>query len=243
MDTTDARVFFELDSLYKALDKEPATRVAFLEKHAELLETRDDLYTEYISLLNKTGRYEEAFERIMGHKFHPWEGGEGKITAEYRISLMKKAEAAGSAEEKKALLTKALSYPENLGEGKLIGALDNDIYWLLSTVEEEPAKRQEYLALASRGENNFTSAMYYNDQPPEMMYFRGLALKALGKESEAFEIADGMTKYGTEHMNDEMKIDFFAVSLPDFLIFEADLNKKNKRHCENMIALGTKIKA
>ena len=39
-------------------------------------------------------------------------------------------------------------------------------------------------------------------------------------------------------MNDEMKIDYFAVSLPDFLIFEVDLNKKNKVHCLYMAALG-----
>ena len=35
-------------------------------------------------------------------------------------------------------------------------------------------------------------------------------------------------------MNDEMKIDYFAVSLPDFLIFEGDLNKNNKVHCNLM---------
>ena len=39
-------------------------------------------------------------------------------------------------------------------------------------------------------------------------------------------------------MNDEMKIDYFAVSLPDFLIFEGDLNKNNKVHCNLMAALG-----
>ena len=256
MDATDARVFFELDSLYKALDIDASERIAFLEEHAELLETRDDLYTEYISLLNKTGRFDEAFERIMSHKFHPWEGGEGKITAEYRIALMKKAEAAGddakadnkaknegvtAEDEKKALLIQALTYPENLGEGKLIGALDNDIYWLLSTVESNPEKKHEYLTLAARGENNFTSAMYYNDQPPEMMYYRALALNGLGKTAEAKDIAEGMINYGKTHENDEMKIDFFAVSLPDFLIFEADLNKKNRLHCANMQKLGEKI--
>jgi tetratricopeptide (TPR) repeat protein len=247
MDTTDARVFFELDSLYKALDRDVAERLAFLEDHAELLESRDDLYTEYISLLNKADRFDEAFDRIQGHKFHPWEGGEGKITAEYRIALMKKAAAVSIPEEKaakeavKALLVKALTYPENLGEGKLIGALDNDIYWLLACAESDPAQKKEYLELAARGETNFTSAMYYNDQPPEMMYYRALALNGLGKKEEAQKIGKGMIDYGKTHENDEVKIDFFAVSLPDFLIFEADLNKKNRLHCENMKNLGEKI--
>ena len=33
--------------------------------------------------------------------------------------------------------------------------------------------------------------------------------------------------YGEAHLFDEMKIDYFAVSLPDLLIFEEDLNRKN----------------
>lgn len=39
-------------------------------------------------------------------------------------------------------------------------------------------------------------------------------------------------------MDADIKFDYFAVSLPDFLIFEADLNKKNKVHCLYMAALG-----
>jgi hypothetical protein len=32
-------------------------------------------------------------------------------------------------------------------------------------------------------------------------------------------------------MNDETKIDYFAVSLPDLTIFDDDLNKRNRIHC------------
>jgi hypothetical protein len=35
-----------------------------------------------------------------------------------------------------------------------------------------------------------------------------------------------------------MKIEYFAVSLPDFLIYEDDLDKKNKAHCNYLIGLG-----
>ncbi|MBP5152632.1 MAG: hypothetical protein ILP13_06955, partial [Lachnospiraceae bacterium] len=84
-------------------------------------------------------------------------------------------------------------------------------------------------------------AMYYNDQPPEMMYYKALALIGLGNRDEAVKIGEGMKKYGESHMEDNVKIDYFAVSLPDFLIFEADLNKKNRIHCENMINLGNMI--
>ena len=50
-----------------------------------LLEKRDDLYTEYITLLNMNGEYDKfVYNRIMNHNFHLVEGGEGKIPAQYR---------------------------------------------------------------------------------------------------------------------------------------------------------------
>ncbi|MCH5186711.1 MAG: DUF5107 domain-containing protein, partial [Oscillospiraceae bacterium] len=88
LDTTDARVFFELDQLYKMLNFTLKDRLDNMNAHPELLEGRDDLYTEYITLLNLNGEYDNAYNRIMSHNFHPWEGGEGKITAQYRISLI-----------------------------------------------------------------------------------------------------------------------------------------------------------
>lgn len=77
-----------------------------------------------LSLVNLCGEHEKAYECIMGHSFHPWEGGEGKITTQYTLALLemaKKAQARGSFEDAENLLKKALVYPENLGEGKLEG--------------------------------------------------------------------------------------------------------------------------
>lgn len=235
MDKTDARVFFELDQLYKALNYTLKDRLANMNEHSCLLEARDDLYTEYITLLNLNGEYEKAYDCIMNHMFHPWEGGEGKIPAQYRIALMNMAnnkDAAAAAE----LLEKALVYPHNLGEGKLIGNLDNDVYYMIGCISEE--KRNEAFKLAARGGFELSSAMYYNDQPPEMMYYQAQAIRALGNETEAEKRFDAFIEYADSHMNDDIKIDYFAVSLPDFLIFEADLNKKNKVHCLYMKALG-----
>ena len=240
MDESDARIFFELDCLLKVLDVPAKERLDRMEKHADLLEQRDDMYTEYITLLNAVGRFDEAYDLMMKHRFHPWEGGEGKITAQYRIALIKKAEQA-SCEKAKEYLTKALTYPENLGEGKLAGALDNDIYLLLARLEKNENQKNEYLKLAARGNTVFSFAMYYNDTPPEMMYYRALALNMLGNVAEAKAIGEGMLNYAKEHVNDKVKIDYFAVSLPDFLIFEGDMNKKNREHCAKLESLGKDI--
>ncbi len=238
MDKTDARVFFELDSLYKTLNYSLKERLDNMNANAELLEKRDDLYTEYITLLNLNGEYENAYNRIMNHSFHPWEGGEGKIPAQYRIALMNLAKAEQDKNKAVGLLESALTYPYNLGEGKLIGNLDNDIYYMLGGLYDDKEKSETAYKLAARGEFALSSAMYYNDQPPEMMYYAAMAIKALGDDKTAYKHFDSFIEYANVHMNDSIKIDYFAVSLPDFLIFEADLNKKNKVHCCFMAALG-----
>ena len=44
--------------------------------------------------------------------------------------------------------------------------------------------------------------------------------------------------YGMEHLNDAVTIDYFAVSLPDMLIFDDDLTVRNRVHCLYLAGLG-----
>jgi tetratricopeptide (TPR) repeat protein len=80
--------------------------------------------------------------------------------------------------------------------------------------------------------------MFYNDQPPDMIFYQGLAYKKLGQLTEAQKIFQKLVDYGQSHMIDEVKIDYFAISLPNFLVFDEDLNERNRIHCHYMIALG-----
>ncbi|MGN1123878.1 MAG: tetratricopeptide repeat protein, partial [Eubacterium sp.] len=244
LDKTDARVLMELDQLYKKTQMPAKDRLAFLEKHMELVNFRDDLYTEYVTLLNLNGEYEKALDCLMTHSFHPWEGGEGKAPAQYVAALcaLAKAEIENN-EPKKAisLLERTFSYPHNLGEGKLYGAQENLQNYLLGLAYEKlnnSEKAKEYFEKASTGLSEPQSAMYYNDQPPETIFCQGLALLKLGKTDEANIRFNKLISYADEHMNDNVKIDYFAVSLPDFLVFDENLNKKNRVHCLFMKALG-----
>ena len=108
MAPSDPRIFFELDQLYRALKEAPAERLSRMEAHRELLEKRDDLYTEYITLLNLEGKPEKALNCMQSHRFHPWEGGEGKITAQYRESLMQLADKESKKSKAIEILEKAL---------------------------------------------------------------------------------------------------------------------------------------
>ena len=80
--------------------------------------------------------------------------------------------------------------------------------------------------------------MYYNDQPPEMIFYQGLAHRALGDENGARSRFNKLIAYAEKHLDDEVKIDYFAVSLPDLQIFEEDLNIRNRVHCLFMRGLG-----
>ena len=245
LDTSDARVFLEYDQLLKKLGTDPVERLANFERHADLYQKRDDLYTEYVTLLNLLGRCEEAYRKIESHRFHPWEGGEGKITGQYATALTEMARAelkSGKAAEAKALLEKALVFPENLGEGKLEGQKDNNIYYYLGLAEEllgNKAAAEEAFLRASVGTEEPAGGMYYNDQPADMILYQGLANLKLGRDTEAGSRFHKLVDYGERHIFDTVRIDYFAVSLPDLQLFDDNLTLRNKAHCHYLIGLGS----
>ena len=244
LDTSDARVLFELDCLYQKIGETPQARLLFLEQHLPLVQERDDLYTAYITLLNQTGRCDDALECLQTHRFHPWEGGEGKAPAQYVAALCRKAAESLKAGDAKAAiecLEHTFTYPENLGEGKLCGAQENLQNYLLGEAYSllgEKAKAESYYKKASAGLSVPQSAVYYNDQPPESIFCQGLALRRLGAETDACTRFQSLTDFADAHENDEVQIDYFAVSLPDFLVFDADLHLQNRVHCLFMRGLG-----
>ena len=79
LDSTYPRYLLEYDQLAARLNLPVSDRLARMEAQHDLLKERDDLYLRYITLLNNTGRYQEAYDALMSHHFHPWEGGEGKV--------------------------------------------------------------------------------------------------------------------------------------------------------------------
>lgn len=244
LDGTDSRVFMELDQLYKKLNSTPKERLSLLEKHMDLVEQRDDLFIERIALYNQLGEYEKAKELCDSRNFHPWEGGEGKITFQYtycRIQLAKQAIAKEDYQLALRLLQETDVYPHNLGEGKLSTVNENDVEYYKGICyrglgEEDAAVR--WFMKATEGYDEPKQAFFYNDENPDKVYFQGLAWRELGNEEKAQERFKKLIEHGEKHLNDDCKIDYFAVSLPDIAIWEEDLNKRNKIHCYNVMALG-----
>ena len=243
-DPSDSRILFELDQLHKKFNRAPEKRLAFLQKHENLVNDRDDLYTEYVTLHSLTGDFEKAKKLLQARNFHPWEGGEGKTSGQHILintELAKKALHAGQLDEALALLTEAQQYPENIGEGKLHGAQENDIFYSLGCVYEAKGQidnAKTYWQKASIGLSEPTQAVFYNDQQPDKIFYQGLALLKLGEKDAAKDRFNSLIKYGKKHRSDEVKMDFFAVSLPDLMIFDDDLSLKNRAHCMYLMGLG-----
>ena len=51
-------------------------------------------------------------------------------------------------------------------------------------------------------------------------------------------IFNKLINFGKQHLHDKIAIDYFAVSLPDLLVFDQDLDMKNTLHCHYLIGLG-----
>lgn len=244
LDESDARILMELDQLYKRLGRPHADRLALLEQHPDLIAQRDDLLLEQITLLNLLGRYREAMPLIDGHTFHPWEGGEGKIPAQYqlaRVELAKQLIREQKYTEAAGLLKQCLVYPHNLGEGKLYGAQENDFYYFLGICHQALGNDDEARRCwehATEGPQEPAAAMYYNDAKPDKIFYQGLALQRLGRQGEANGRFYKLLNYGQQHVFDHVVMDYFAVSLPDLQIWEGDLNVANEIHCKYMLALG-----
>jgi tetratricopeptide (TPR) repeat protein len=231
LDETDARTLMELDQLYKRLHKPHQQRLDFLRKYPLLVLQRGDLVLEEATLLNQLGRFEEAKTIIDNRIFHPWEGGEGKVSGQYqfcRVEIAKKLlKKDPQSAEAKRLLEECLVFPQSLGEGKLYGAQDNDFLYFLGRYEEGTA-----------GPTEPAAAMYYNDAKPDKIFYAGLCYRKLGQEDKARGLFNKLINYGKQNIYDKVVMDYFAVSLPDLLIWEDSLDTKNRIHCLYMLALG-----
>ncbi|HLZ88344.1 MAG TPA: tetratricopeptide repeat protein, partial [Puia sp.] len=244
LDTADARVLMELDQLYKIMGRPFEERLRFLEQYPDLIHQRDDLFLERITLCNQLKEYRTAQQLLASRKFHPWEGGEGKVVGQYllcHLELAKQAIATGHWQEALQLLASTGRYPENLGEGKLYGTQENDRFYLQGLVYEklgQPENARENFHAATVGISQPAQAIYYNDPQPDKIVYQALSWFRLGQREKALRIFESFIRFGKEHLDDSITIDYFAVSLPDMLVFDQDINRRNRIHCTYLIGLG-----
>jgi tetratricopeptide (TPR) repeat protein len=244
LDKNEARLLMELDQLYRKANVALDDRFSLIEKNIHLVNRRDDLYLERVTLYNLKNEFAKALDLISKRKFHPWEGGEGKVSYQYitcHIQLAKQNMVNRKYTKAIKHLNQAQIYTENLGEGKLYGVQENDIFYYLGCAYNglgEADQAKVFWEKASTGLREPGQAFFYNDQQPDKIFYQGLALSKLGNNSEAQDLFKSLINYGIDHIEDEVRLDYFAVSHPDLLIWDEDLSLKNKIHCHYLMGLG-----
>ena len=192
--TGTPRMLYELCCLYRAMGRSAQDCLMLLEKHRELIETREDMTLLYISLLNEAGRLEDAQALLGSHRFYTYEGGEGVLPREHAytyLTLGRRALEKGDGVQALELFKRAMEYPENYHEGRRFGPRQAHICWYIAeayrALGDEKA-RMEWLREAAVQSGDFAESDFYRAQ----------ALRALGRDEEAAKLLRAMEAHGRE---------------------------------------------
>ncbi|KAA6462019.1 DUF5107 domain-containing protein [Acidobacteria bacterium AB60] len=227
----DARVLYERDQLWKRTGRPPRQRLQELLRHPSLLEARDDLSVEVATLLNQTGKPDEALSLLLGRRFQPWEGGEGLVLGQYvraRLMLGRRSLQGHRYTEARDHFLSGLEPPPSLGEAwHLLASRGHICFWLGKCFElsgdRETARAWWGRAAQHEGDFQRMSAQSISD----MTFWTALALSRLGKEDEATALFARIYEHAANLERTPLKIDYFATSLPAMLLFHEDLDRRN----------------
>ncbi len=235
-DNKDTRIIYELDVLYEKSQLPLQDRLAFLQEHHETLISDEYLLPleREIGIYVHLGQYDKALELMKPYHFQRWEGGANVYTSYVNANIRRGLELLKATEHQKALqyLEAALEFPIHLEASKLFaGGRSCEVYYLIGYAYEtmgdsEKARESYEKAVAER--------QYYH-QLNIPHYYRGLALKKLGRTEEANQLFDGLIKLGQERLA--------AVETSTGLSFFAKFGERNtpevrKARAHHFIGLG-----
>ena len=110
--------------------------------------------------------------------------------------------------------------------------------------DEASGKEEEAMECyrkAARGKLRVEDMNYYNDNPVEYVYYAALAFGKLGNAQREREIRDDLLAYCAAHEHDRAETDYFAVSLPDMLVWDQDIAAKNAAFIKKVRKLADKL--
>jgi tetratricopeptide (TPR) repeat protein len=205
----DPRFYLELDDLYERANREPAQRLAMLDKNPAIVSQRKDLLIRRISLLIQNAKYDQAIQLLSDNRFFISEGGGRELGDAYVDALVlrgllrfKKGQAQAALKDFQA----AGQYPENLSQESVRN-------------ERRMAQIQFSLARAWHGlRDTARTRQAYEDvinlearrNSQAARFYQALAYQALGQEGEAKDIGDELVSAATRRIQGEGDIDFFA---------------------------------
>ncbi|MEV0890390.1 DUF5107 domain-containing protein [Promicromonospora sp. NPDC050262] len=232
----DARLRYERDQLAALTGETPAARLALLlgDDHAPSSLDRDDLAVEALHLMVTEGRAAEAQAILGGRRLHPWEGGEGQALLAWDRAHTHRALdalAEGRAADAVGHVRAALAPPPTLGEARHPLASTANLHLLLGDAlaaagDGTGADDAWRTAAAQRGDFVEMSTQEHGEQT----FWTVLALRRTGDRLGADELTASLRAYRDTYAVEVPRVDYFATSLPDLLLFEEDpLRARDRR--------------
>ena len=205
-DPSDARLFYELDTLYERAGTAHAKRLALLEKNRAVVEKRDDAVSRLVLLYVQTDRYDEATRLLAERHFNVWEGSRGIRDAYEDVYLLKGLSSFRAKDYSGALAAyqKALEFPLNLeSEWPYRGGRMPEIHYFIATAhealgEDQSAKEQYTKAVEAKQRETWS----------DLRYFEAMALKKLGAADKAESLLAGLEKFAS--VEPGSGVDFFS---------------------------------
>jgi tetratricopeptide (TPR) repeat protein len=208
-------------------------RLAELERYRELVNQRDDLTVEMATLYNQTGQSARALSILSARRFHPWEGGEGLVSRQYVTAHLLLGRAALDAGDPRAAsqhFERSKAYPHTFGEGRHALQQETDSEYFSGIAMSMLGNQEDAEAM-------WRSAAAAKPGVSSFAYYSALSHRKLGDEAKAVTALNALREAATEQMDAEVKIDYFATSLPNLLLFDDDLNTRNKAECLFVLGL------
>ncbi len=123
----------------------------------------------------------------------------------------------------------ALHPPANLSEAKHLLANQSDVfYWIAQAYDAlgQSEKAREWYLRAVRQKGDFQQMAVQDISA--MTYWSALAMDRLGRVRESKEALRRILDYSEQIEQSPPKIDYFATSLPTMLLFNEDLDARNR---------------
>ena len=232
LDTSDSRVLYERDQLWKRTGRSPELRMRALLAYPDLVKQRDDLSVELATIYNQMGLPHQALDLLRTRHFQPWEGGEGLVLGQYvrsRLLIGRDVFEDGNAKLALEHFFAALTPPSNLSEAKHLLANQNDAYFWIGRAYEalgDTSAAEAWYLRAARHKGDF-QRMCVRDIS-EMSYWSAAAMGRLGMHDEATLLFEQILVYAQTLVGTAPGIDYFATSLSNMLLFEGDPEAGNR---------------
>ena len=236
-----ARVLYERDQLWKRLAASPKKRLRQLQQYTELVSQRDDLGVEYAALLNQTGHYAERSRYCAVGTSSPGRAAKG--------SPCGSTFAAGSRSAERRFLAATRRRPRT---NSATGSIRRVIWAKRSTCSPTRATSttgsvvpNRPLATRQKQQHWQAAATFKGDfqemrtrQFSEKTYDSALAWRRLGRAAKADALLRKLLAYARKLEKTPATIDYFATSLPTMLLFDDDLNERQRTNAMFLQAQG-----